>query len=154
MGKQQHRILRTLVVDGTAWHWTLRQRVLPAYEDCRMSLSFFTEGYCAGTGRRLTLMFATGPLRIVSDTTYFEAGTVVRLPDREWLNLHEPGTARRLLDAAAPALARRLLDAAAPALARQPAVRDVEVDGRPYFDRVVDDRPAAGAQASPASASR
>ncbi|MDU0301013.1 hypothetical protein [Streptomyces sp. PAL114] len=142
MGKQQHRRLRTLVVDDTAWHWTVRQRVLPAYEDCRMSLSFFTEGYRAGTGRRLTLMFAPGPLRIVSDTTYFEAGTVVRLPDREWLNLHEPGTARRLLDAAAPALDRR------------PAVRDVEVDGRPYFDRVVDGGAEAGAQASPASASR
>ncbi|MGA5375012.1 hypothetical protein ACPCSD_28655 [Streptomyces griseoincarnatus] len=142
MGRQQQRRLRTLVVDGAVRRWTVRRRVLPAYDDCRLSLSFFTEGHRAGTGRRLTLVFAPGPLRIVSNTTYFEAGTVVRLPDREYLNLHEPGTARRLLHAAAPALDRH------------PAVRDVEVDGWPYFDRVVDGRPAAGAQLSPASASR
>ncbi|MFF5344342.1 hypothetical protein ACH46L_28110 [Streptomyces althioticus] len=138
---RKHRRLRTLVVDGTAWHWTVRQRVLPAYEDCRLSLSFFTEGYRSGTGRRLTLVFAPGDRRIVSND-YFEAGAVIRLPGHEYLNLHAPGTARRLLDAAAPALERH------------PAVRDVELDGWPYFDRVVDGRPAAGAQASPASASR
>ncbi|MGA5124157.1 hypothetical protein ACPCAG_12710 [Streptomyces pseudogriseolus] len=119
------RRLRRLVVDGTVWHWTVRQRVRPAYEECRLSLSFFTEGHRAGTGRRLTLVFAPGPRRIVSSTSYFEAGTVVRLPDRADLNLHEPGTARRLLDAAAPALDLR------------PSVRDVEVDGWPCFDEVV-----------------
>ncbi|MGA5413990.1 hypothetical protein [Streptomyces pseudogriseolus] len=119
------RRLRRLVVDGTVWHWTVRQRVLPAYADCRLSLSFFTEGYRAGAGRRLTLVFAPGPRRIVSNTSYFDAGTVMRLPDRADLNLHEPGTARRLLDAAAPALDLR------------PSGRDVEVDGWPCFDEVV-----------------
>ncbi len=46
-GMNNDRRLRRLVVDGTVWHWTVRQRVLPAYEDCLLSLSFFTEGYRA-----------------------------------------------------------------------------------------------------------
>lgn len=56
--------------------------------------------------------------------TYFEAGTVVRLPDRTYLNLFEPGTVRRLLDAAASELDLLALE------------QVTEVDGWPYFDRV------------------
>ncbi|GGX09493.1 hypothetical protein GCM10010297_33780 [Streptomyces malachitofuscus] len=133
---RKHLRLRRLVVDGTVLRWTVRQRVRPAYDDCRLTLSFFTEGWRAGAGRRLSLVFAPGEHRIVSNT-YFEAGTVMRLPDRADLNLHETGAARRLLDAAAPALDLR------------PAARDVEVDGWPYFDAVVD-----SSGPSPASASR
>lgn len=133
---RKHRRLRRLVVDGNVWHWTVRQRVRPDYADCRLTLTFFTDGYRSGTGRRLSLVFAPGPHRIVSHT-YFEAGTVLRLPDRSDLNLHEPGSARRLLEAAAPALDLR------------PADRNVDVDGWPCFDQVVD-----GLQPSPASASR
>lgn len=121
---RKHRRLRRLVVDDTVWHWAVRQRVRPAYADCRLTLSFFTEGYRGGAGRRLSLVFAPGPHRIVSHS-YFEAGTVMRLPDRADLNLHEPGAARRLLRTAAPALDPR-------------PGRNVELDGWPCFDRAVD----------------
>jgi hypothetical protein len=63
--------------------------------------------------------------RVVSNT-YFEAGTVVRLPDRSYLNLFEPGTVRRLLDAAASDLDLGALE------------QETEVDGWRYFDTVVD----------------
>ncbi len=118
-------------MDGTAWYWTVRQRVRPDYADCRLTLSFFTDfkdftdTSLPGARRRLALVFAPGPDRIVSNT-YLEAGTVVRLPDRSWLNLHEPGTARRLLDAAAPVLTTRPLEL------------KLAVDGWSFFDDVVD----------------
>ncbi|MEV6833911.1 hypothetical protein AB0N17_05215 [Streptomyces sp. NPDC051133] len=80
------RRVRRLVVDGTAWYWTVRQRVRSDYADCRLTLSFFEEGSSRNARRRLTLVFAPGPDRIVSNS-YFEAGTVVRLPDRSRLNL-------------------------------------------------------------------
>ncbi|MFE7752024.1 hypothetical protein [Streptomyces sp. NPDC057428] len=66
------------------------------------------------------MAFAPGPDRIVSNS-HFEAGTVVRLPDRTWFNLYEPETVRRLLGAAAPALTT------------WPAVQNLEVDGWPYL---------------------
>ncbi|GGV56077.1 hypothetical protein GCM10010294_01340 [Streptomyces griseoloalbus] len=119
------RRFRRLVVDGTVWHWTVRQRSRPDYRDCRVTLSFSPEAPAHGVRRRLSLVFAPGPGRVISNS-YFEAGTVVRLPDRAWLNLYEPGTARRLLDAAAPVLEI------------SPSVRDLEVDGWPYFAEVVD----------------
>ncbi|MFG2938675.1 hypothetical protein [Streptomyces sp. NPDC048282] len=121
------RRVRRLVMDGTVWNWTVRQRVKPDYADCRLTLSFFPEASEASEGRgrrRLSLVFAPGPDRIVSNS-YFEAGTVVRLPDRSRLNLYEPGTARRLFDAAATALGIRELE------------RDLEVDGWPCFAVVV-----------------
>jgi hypothetical protein len=62
--------------------------------------------------------------RVVSNT-YFEAGTVVRLPDRSHLNLFEPGTVRRLLDAATSDLDLHALE------------QETEVDGWTYFDLVV-----------------
>ncbi|WP_328869552.1 hypothetical protein OHT76_05210 [Streptomyces sp. NBC_00287] len=117
------RRIRRLVVDGTVWHWTVRQRVKPDYADCRLTLSLFTEEPQPGARRRLSLVFAPGPERIISNCS-FEQGTVVRLPDRDWLNLYEPGTVRRLLDAAAPVLETR------------PREQNVEVDGWPYFDAV------------------
>ncbi|MET9955676.1 hypothetical protein ABZ135_29585 [Streptomyces sp. NPDC006339] len=89
------RRLRRLVVDGTTWHWAVRQRIRPRYEDCRLTLTFFHDG----SGRRLVLVFAPDDERIISNCS-FESGTVVRLSDRDWLNLYEPGTARRLLEAA------------------------------------------------------
>jgi hypothetical protein len=77
------------------------------------------------------LVFAPGPDRIVSNS-YFEAGTVVRLPDRSWLNLYEPGRARRLFDAAAP-----VLDT-------PPLEQNLEVDGWPHFAAVVTHTDATG----------
>jgi hypothetical protein len=121
------RRVRHLVVDERVWGWTVRQRVKPNYADCRLTLSLFPEVRAHGVGRRLDLVFAPSPDRIVSNS-YFEAGTVVRLPDDAWLNLYEPGTVRRLLDAAAPALDTR------------PSVQNLEVDGWPYFAEVVDQR--------------
>ncbi|MFF0106316.1 hypothetical protein [Streptomyces hirsutus] len=125
------RRVRRLLVDGAVWHWTVRQRVRPDCADCRLTLSFFTEAPMRGTRRRSALVFAPGPGKIVSNS-YFEAGTTVRLPDRGGLNLYEPGTARRLLDAAAPVLEPRPLE------------QNLEVDGWPYFAEVVDRCNATG----------
>ncbi|MFD4973352.1 hypothetical protein [Streptomyces sp. NPDC058424] len=72
-------------------------------------------------------MFRPGPDRIIADH-YFDEGAVVRLPDREYLNLHAPGSVRALLD---EALARGLI----------PAAGSVEVDGWPLFDAVTPQDP-------------
>ncbi|MEZ0065980.1 hypothetical protein ABIA32_001989 [Streptacidiphilus sp. MAP12-20] len=48
----------------------------------------------------MAIVFKPQADRIVSKD-YFEAGTVVALPSRDWLNLYEPRTVRRLLDAVA-----------------------------------------------------
>ena len=115
------RRLRRLVVDDITWRWTVRQRVKSAYEDCRLTLSLYPEG----TRRRLALVFRPGSDRIISNC-YFDPGALVRLPDRSYLNLYEPGTVRRLLDAAASPLDLF-------------ASKDViEVDGWQYFDAVVE----------------
>ncbi|MFD6425042.1 hypothetical protein [Streptomyces sp. NPDC060198] len=127
------RRLRRLVVDGVTWYWTVRQRSRPEYADCRLVLSLFPEVAADGVRRRLALVFAPGPDQLVSNS-YFEAGTVVRLPDRAWLNLYEPGTVRLLLDAAAP-----FMDTLT-------SVRDLEVDGRPCFAEAVDRAGAAGSE--------
>ncbi|WP_079047909.1 hypothetical protein [Streptomyces hirsutus] len=119
------RRIRRLVVNGAVWYWTVRQRVRPDYADCRVTLSLWPEASAQNVRRRLSLVFAPGPGRIVSNS-YFEAGTLVRLPDRAWLNLYEPGTVRRLLDAAAPVLEN------------PSSVQNLEVDGWPYFTEVVD----------------
>lgn len=115
------RRFRRLVVDDTTWYWTVRQRVKPAYEDCRLTLSLYPEG----TRRRLALIFRPDSDRIISNC-YFLSGTVVRLPDHSCLNLYEPGTVRRLLDAVAPTSALFASD------------QVIEVDGWQYFDAVVE----------------
>lgn len=119
------RRVRRLMSDGAVWHWTVRQRVRPDYPDCRVTLSLLAEATGQGVRRRLALVFAPGPDRIISNSS-FEAGTVMRLPDHAHLNLYEPMTVRRLLDAAAP-----VLDL-------QPSARSLEVNGWPSFDDVVD----------------
>ncbi|MGW5125384.1 hypothetical protein ACWEQ7_15270 [Streptomyces sp. NPDC004069] len=67
-------------------------------------------------------MFRPGRDWVIVDG-YFDEGAAVRLPDREYLNLHEPGSVRALLD---EALAREVF----------PAAGSVEVDGWPLFDAV------------------
>ncbi|MGW1755345.1 hypothetical protein [Streptomyces mirabilis] len=124
------RRLRRLVVDDTTWYWTVRQRVKPAYENCRLTLSLYPEGYPKGDRRRLALTFRPDSDRIISNC-YFLSGTVLRLPDHSCLNLYEPGTVRRLLDAAAPTL-----DLFA-------SEQVIEVDGWQYFDAVVETVTAA-----------
>ncbi|RKN04311.1 hypothetical protein [Streptomyces radicis] len=90
------------------------------YANCRLVLSLYREG----TRRRLGLVFRPGPGRIISNSA-FEAGALIRLPDRAYLNLHRPGTVRVLLDAALPGLA----------LPASPG--RTETDGWPHFDTVV-----------------
>ncbi|MHA5053304.1 hypothetical protein [Streptomyces sp. SD15] len=120
------RRLRRLVVGDATWHWMVRQRVRPAYEDCSLTLSLYPEG----ARRRLTLVFRPDSDRVISNC-YFDSGAVVRLPDRSYLNLYEPGTVRRYLDAATPSLDR---------LASE---RVVEVDGWQYFDAIAEPATAA-----------
>jgi hypothetical protein len=117
--KKNHR-LRRLVVGEATWYWTIRQQVKPDYAACSITLTLYPEG----TRRRLVLIFRPRQDRIISQY-HFESGALIRLPDHAALNLYEPGTVRRLLDAAASDLAR------CPG-------HPVEVDGWPYFDRVVD----------------
>jgi len=71
-----------------------------------------------------------GRERVIADG-YFDEGAAVRLPDRAYVNLHEPGSVRALLD---EALARGLV----------PATGTVEVDGWPLFDAVTPLRPPDG----------
>ncbi|WP_405879506.1 hypothetical protein OG762_13160 [Streptomyces sp. NBC_01136] len=115
------RRLRRLVAGDTTWYWALRQQVKPDYALCRLTLSLCPEG----TRRRLALVFRPSRLRIVSNS-YVDSGALVRLPDRSYLNLYEPGTVRRLLDAAEPVLALRASE------------QEIEVDGWPHFDAVTD----------------
>ncbi|MFF7394132.1 hypothetical protein ACFZAE_37535 [Streptomyces scabiei] len=117
--------LRRLVVDGTTWHWTVRQRSGVAYDHCHLKLSLYPDG---PRGRRLVLLFSPAQNRAVSNC-YFDSGALVRLSDHTYLNLHEPGTVRRLLDAAAPTLALH------------PDTHTVEVNGWPYFDAVAQPAP-------------
>lgn len=84
------RRVRRLVVNEAVWCWTVRRRVRPDYGDCQLTLSLFPQVSAQGAERRLTLVFAPGANRIVSNS-YFEAGTMVRLPDPTWLNL-APGS--------------------------------------------------------------
>ncbi|TQJ17462.1 hypothetical protein FB475_1581 [Kribbella jejuensis] len=116
--KNDDRRLRRLVVGDVTWRWTVRQRVGRTYG---LTLALFPEG----TQRRLVFVFRPGPDRVVSNT-YFDAGALMRLPDRSYLNLFEPGTVRRLLDAATSTL---------DPFGSEPVT---EVDGWPYFDAVVD----------------
>ena len=125
--KNDDRRVRRLVVGDVTWRWTVRQRDKP---NCGLTLSLFPEG----RRHRLVLVFRPGPDRVVSNT-YFDAGALVRLPDRSYLNLFEPGTVRRLLDAATSAL--------------DVPTQPTEVDGWPYFDTVVD----AANQTSPSGVS-
>ncbi|MEU6161519.1 hypothetical protein [Streptomyces sp. NPDC047130] len=120
------RRLRRLVVDGVTWHWTVRRRVRPVYADCRTVLTLFAPAAAGGPGRRrrLSLVFAPTPTGVISNC-WFESGTVIRLPDRQWLNLYEPRAVRRLLRAATPALRSA------------PPHQDVELDGWPCFTTVV-----------------
>ncbi|WP_066936274.1 hypothetical protein [Microtetraspora fusca] len=94
--KNDHR-LRRLVDGDTIWLWSVRQKLdRDRYENCRITLSLWREG----SRSRLSIVFRPGPDRVISNT-YFEAGTVVVLPERDWLNLYEPKTVRRLLQIAA-----------------------------------------------------
>jgi len=89
---------RRLVVDGATFMWSLghSHRALGQgrYEDCCEALDirlFKARG-------RLRIVFRAGPERFVADG-YLTPSGVVGTEERR-LNLHEPGTARALLDEA------------------------------------------------------
>ncbi|MEV6330906.1 hypothetical protein [Streptomyces sp. NPDC051909] len=110
------RRLRTLVVDGTPWLWTVRQRARPAYEDCRLTLAFWSADRSRRERPRLAIVFAPTGTGVISNDR-FESGTVIRMPDQHHLNLYEPGTACRLLRAAQGVLGQDVPE------------RDTELDG-------------------------
>ncbi|MFG2761033.1 hypothetical protein [Streptomyces wuyuanensis] len=118
------RRVRRLVVDGTVWFWSLRH----SHRDgtCRDSLSLTREG----TSARLSIVFRAGDGRIVSGGGYWSGGSVGAVAGGD-MNLHEPGSVRKLLDAALAAGVR------APA----------EIDGWPLFDALMErGAPAGGAE--------
>ncbi|MDC2950051.1 hypothetical protein [Streptomyces heilongjiangensis] len=122
---KENRRLRRMVVGNSTWHWTVRRRSHRTHGHCLLKLTLYPEG----PRRRLVLVFAPAENRVVS-SCYFAAGDLVRLPDRTGLNLYEPATVRRLLDAASPALDR------------SPSAHTVELDGWPYFDTITAPPPA------------
>ncbi|MCX2181568.1 hypothetical protein KV205_13640 [Streptomyces sp. SKN60] len=131
------RRLRPLAVDGTPWLWTVRQRLRPVYEDCRLTLAFHPADRPRRERRRLAIVFAPTDTGVISND-WFESGTVIRLADQHHLNLYEPGTARRLLEAAQGVLGRAVPE------------RDTELDGWPLAWPVMDatDYPAAASRSS------
>ena len=110
-----------MVTAGTVYGWSFGHRHdrVRGYPGCRSTLTLWRPGLQA----RLRIVFQPGPDRVIADG-YFDAGATMRLPDREYLNLHEPGSVRVLLD---EALARDLF----------PTAGTVEVDGWPLFDGVM-----------------
>lgn len=112
------RRVRRLVVDGTVYGWCFGHRHVRGRPGCGSTVTLWR----AGSPARLRLVFRSGPGRAVADG-YFDEGAAVRLSDREYLNLHEPGSVRALLD---EALARDVF----------PAAGTAEVDGWPLFDAV------------------
>jgi hypothetical protein len=129
MARKLRRARRLVVDSDNVYMWSVRHRHTrdgSGTRECRTTLSL----WCEGTQRRLAVVFREGPGRAVSGG-YFEAGAVVA--GGAWLNLHEPGVARRFLD---EATARGLLPE---------TQRTVETDGWPLFDAVAGNAPAAPA---------
>ncbi|WP_371525678.1 hypothetical protein OG302_05460 [Streptomyces sp. NBC_01283] len=90
---------RRLVVEGEVFLWSVSHthRVPPGggYEDCCEVLAvrrFQARG-------RLRILFRDGAGRLVPDG-FLHSGAVGTTESGDFLNLHEPGTARALLDAA------------------------------------------------------
>ncbi|WP_155348530.1 hypothetical protein [Acrocarpospora pleiomorpha] len=118
---KRERRVRRLVDGDTIWFWSVRQKLdRGRYENCLLTLSLRREG----SRSRLSIVFRPGPDRVISNT-YFEAGTVVAGPERNWLNLYEPNAVRGLLRIAA----------ARGDLPTEPGTR--EVDGWYLFEALV-----------------
>ncbi|MFF1395679.1 hypothetical protein ACFVZD_17935 [Streptomyces sp. NPDC058287] len=88
---------RRLVVDGETFLWSLRhahQVEEGQFFECReiLTISLF------GAGGRLRIVFREGAGRVVPDG--FAPSGSVGVVGGGWLNLHEPGTVRALLDEA------------------------------------------------------
>ncbi|MFF7365943.1 hypothetical protein [Streptomyces sp. NPDC008125] len=92
---------RRLVADGRTYFWQHRhshrkdEHGRPV--DCRQVLTLSPQP--SGTGGPLRIVFASGPDRYVPGGAPLGSGDVGRIRGSS-LNLHEPGAARALLDAA------------------------------------------------------
>jgi hypothetical protein len=93
------RKARPLVVGSDTFMWSLghAHQVLegPLYRDCAKRLAIRR----TGARGRLVTAFREGPGRQVPDG-YFGPSGAVSAGGQIWLNLHEPGTVRALLDEA------------------------------------------------------
>ncbi|MFS4094199.1 hypothetical protein [Streptomyces sp. AF1A] len=120
------RRVRRMLVGGTVYGWRFGHRHdrVRGYAGCCSTLTLWR----AGNRSCLRLLFRPTADRAIADG-YFDEGAVVRLSDRKYLNLHEPGSVRALLD---EALVRGLF----------PTTGIVEVDGWPLFDAVKPEGPA------------
>lgn len=92
------RTPRPLTVNDETFLWTVRHdhRATDsqgAFEDCREVLTIRRPGALG----RLTITFACGPGHLVPDAHGPDA---VGTEDGTWLDLHDPGTVRALLDEA------------------------------------------------------
>ncbi|MEV5878474.1 hypothetical protein AB0L75_30470 [Streptomyces sp. NPDC052101] len=112
------RRVRRIAVGGTVYGWCFGHRHdrVRGYPGCSSTVTLWRPGSRAC----LRLVFQPASDRVIG---YLDEGAVMRLPDREHLNLHEPGSVRALLD---EALVCGLF----------PATGQVEVDGWPLFDTV------------------
>jgi hypothetical protein len=112
------RRVRLMVVGGTVYGWCFGHRHdrVRGYPGCSSTVTLWRPG----SRGRVRLVFRPGPGRAIADG-YFDEGAAVRLSDQEYLNLHEPGSVRALLDVV---LAGGLF----------PAETSVEIDGWPVFD--------------------
>ncbi|GGU66674.1 hypothetical protein GCM10010211_34810 [Streptomyces albospinus] len=117
--RKDHR-LRRLVVGEERWLWSVRHRH-DERTPCREVLSLRRDG----TRAALRIVFRAGPGRWVPDGL-LHSGAVMDERCRV-LNLHEPGTVRRLLD---EARSRGRLPT---------APGETELDGWPLFDAIVED---------------
>jgi hypothetical protein len=131
---RRHRTARRLLVGDTTYVWQVghdHDRVevpaseQPRYRDCRAILILRRLGESA----RLHLVFRDAPDRLVPDGAHLHSGAV-GTTSGAWLNLHEPGTARALLDQALGRGASLVGHAT------------TELDGWPLFDAVVARRDA------------
>ncbi|MEV8317828.1 hypothetical protein AB0Q95_27015 [Streptomyces sp. NPDC059900] len=90
---------RRLVVDGQVFLWSVghthRVPVDGGFEDCCEVLSI----RLSGARGQLRILFREGAGRLVPDG-FLHSGAVGTVEGSRFLNLHEPGTARALLDAA------------------------------------------------------
>ncbi|WP_037605526.1 hypothetical protein [Streptacidiphilus rugosus] len=116
MGRK--RRVRSLVVDGTEYRWCFGHRWDPVrgYPGSRSTVTLWRPEGVA----RLRLVFRPTTDRHIADG-FFDEGAAVRLPDRAYVNLHEPGNVRALFE---EAMARGLF----------PQSGQAEADGWPLFD--------------------
>ncbi|MGI5326912.1 hypothetical protein [Actinomadura nitritigenes] len=109
-----------MMVDGAVYGWCFAHRHdrVRGYPGCSSTVTLWRRG---GSGR-LRLVFRPEHDRVIADG-YFDEGAAIRLPDRAYLNLYEPGSVRALLEEAV-------------ADGVWPDAGTVEVDGWPLFDAV------------------